>query len=73
MIHEISGKAYLKIKDKRMFVNKKDYFIEGRVGVDCYQEVLKSGAHFQGKCTFSDQFRWLWAHHCEMIDATFIM
>ena len=32
-IHEISGLAYLKIEDKRMFVNKKDYFLWGRVGV----------------------------------------
>ena len=33
VIHEISGLAYFKIEDKRMFVNRKDYFLGGRVGV----------------------------------------
>ena len=45
VIHEISGLAYLKIKDKRMFVNRKDYFLGGRVGV------LLDGLSFQSGWT----------------------
>ena len=33
-IHKISRLAFLKIKDKRMFVNRKDYFLGGRMGVE---------------------------------------
>ena len=38
---KISGLAYLKIEDKRMFVNRKDYFLGGSVGV------LSDGLSFQ--------------------------